>query len=255
MNTTGLSTVDYFLSDEVCLPTGAASDGGFTEKILHLPHSHLCYAPGLVREMPAAGTVAPCLHNGYVTFGSFNNFAKVTDETLLLWREILEEVKDSRLIIKGKICSIPSGQAIVRERLAKLGICLSRVELLPYSPDYLEAYRGVDIALDTMPYNGGLTTCEALYMGVPVISIRGYSHGSRFGASILTNAGVKELVAENDVGYVRRAVQLGNSPELIGAYHSRLRADLIKSPLMDGRQYMRELEAAYRKIWENFCAI
>ena len=255
MNTTGLSAVDYFLSDEVCLPAGEKTDCGFTEKILRLPHSHLCYAPDFVREVPSAGTEAPCIRNGYVTFGSFNNFAKATEETLMLWRGILEQVEDSRLILKGKICSIPSGQAIVRERLSRLGICLERVELRPYSPDYLEQYRDVDIALDTMPYNGGLTTCEALYMGVPVISMRGRSHGARFGASILTNAGIRELVTENSVDYVRRAVQLGNSPELIAAYHSGLRANLLKSPLMNGSQYMKELEAAYREMWENFCTI
>ena len=92
-------------------------------------------------------------------------------------------------------------------------------------------------------------------MGVPVISLRGRSHGARFGASILTNAGVRELVAENDINYVRRAVQLGNAPELIGAYHSGLRANLLRSPLMDAEGYMRELEAGYRRIWQNFCTI
>jgi predicted O-linked N-acetylglucosamine transferase (SPINDLY family) len=125
----------------------------------------------------------------------------------------------------------------------------------PYSPDYLEQYRDIDIALDTMPYNGGLTTCEALFMGVPVVSQRGRRHGSRFGASILVNAGVKELVVENDINYVRRAVQLGNSPELIGAYHSGLRANLLKSPLMDVKNYMQELERGYCAIWRNFCTI
>ena len=253
MNTTGLSTVDYFLSDEVCLPTGEVTAEGFTEKILRLPSSHLCYRPGFAREIPAAGTEAPCLRNGYVTFGSFNNFAKVTDETLLMWRSILDQVADSRLVIKGKICSIPSGQAIVRDRLARLGVNMARIELRPYSPDYLEQYRDIDIALDAMPYNGGLTTCEALYMGVPVVSLRGRSHGSRFGASILTNAGVRELVVENDLNYVRRAVQLGKSPELVGAYHSGLRANLLKSPLMDSKKYMNELQNGYRQIWKNFC--
>ena len=139
--------------------------------------------------------------------------------------------------------------------MSRLSFDLSRVEFRPYSPDYLEQYRDIDIALDTMPYNGGLTTCEALYMGVPVISLRGRSHGARFGASILTNAGVRELVAENDINYVRRAVQLGNAPELIGAYHSGLRANLLRSPLMDAEGYMRELEAGYRCIWQNFCTI
>ena len=255
MNTTGLSTIDYFLSDEICLPTGDGAAAGFTEQVIRLPHSHLCYAPGAVREMPSAGFEAPCLSKGYVTFGSFNNFAKVTDETLLLWRGIIDQVRDSRMVIKGKICSIPSGVERVQERLRRLSFDLERVELRPYSPDYLEQYRDIDIALDAMPYNGGLTTCEALYMGVPVVSIRGRSHGSRFGASILTNAGVRELVVENDLNYVRRAVQLGNAPELIGAYHSGLRANLLKSPLMDAKNYMQELESAYRQTWQNFCII
>ena len=92
-------------------------------------------------------------------------------------------------------------------------------------------------------------------MGVPVVSIRGRRHGSRFGASILVNAGVKELVVENDINYVRRAVQLGNSPELIGAYHSGLRANMLKSPLMDVKGYMAELERGYCEIWRNFCTI
>lgn len=254
MNTTGVSAIDYFLSDETCIPTGddgAAS--GFTEKILRLPHSHLCYAPGFVRELPEAGSEAPVLRNGYVTFGSFNNIAKVTDEMLLLWRGILDQVRNSKLVIKGKLCSIPSGEQLLRRRLQRLHFELARVEFRPYSPDYLEQYRDIDIALDTAPYNGGATTCEALFMGVPVITLRGRSHTSRFGASILVNAGVEELVVENDLNYVRRAVQLGNSPQLIGAYHSGLRANLLKSPLMDADGYMRELEAAYRAVWRNFC--
>jgi predicted O-linked N-acetylglucosamine transferase (SPINDLY family) len=255
MNTTGLSTVDYFLSDEVCLPYGDMAEQGFTEKILRLPHSHLCYVPGAVREIPPAGTEAPCLKNGFITFGSFNNLAKVTDETLLLWRGILEQVHSSKLVLKGKICSIDSGRAILRDRLKRLSFDLARVEMRPYSPDYMEQYRDIDIALDTMQYNGGLTTCEALFMGVPVVSLRGRRHGSRFGASILVNAGVKELVVENDINYVRRAVQLGNSPELIGAYHSGLRANLLKSPLMDVKNYMQELESGYCAIWRNFCTI
>ena len=132
---------------------------------------------------------------------------------------------------------------------------MTRVELRPYSPDYLEQYRDIDIALDTAPYNGRLTTCEALYMGVPVISIRGRTHGARFGASILTNAGVRELVVENDINYVRRAVQLAESPKLIEAYHAGLRTNMKRSPLMDIQSYMRALEDAYVEIWKKFCDI
>ena len=114
---------------------------------------------------------------------------------------------------------------------------------------YLEQYNDIDIALDTAPYNGGVTTCEALFMGVPVITMRGRTHGSRFGASLLVNAGVQELVVENDINYVRRAVQVGNSPQLIGAYHSGLRANVLKSPLMDIKGYMHDLELMYRGMW------
>ncbi len=253
-NTTGLRTVDYFLSDEVCVPSGdTLAASGFTEKILRLPHSHFCYAPEEIRTMPIDGRDAPVRTNHYVTFGSFNNFAKVTDEILLLWRSILETVRDARLVIKGKICSIDSGIEIVKQRLSVVGCDLSRIEFRPYSPDYLEQYRDIDIALDTAPYNGGLTTCEALYMGVPVISLRGRTHGARFGASILTNAGVRELVVENGLNYVRRAVQLAESPSLIEAYHMGLRDNMKRSPLMDMRGYMCELEAAYQRIWKEFC--
>ena len=253
-NTTGLRTVDYFLSDEVCIPSGdTLAASGFTEKILRLPHSHFCYAPEEIRTMPMDGRDAPVRTNHYVTFGSFNNFAKVTDEILLLWRSILETVSDARLVIKGKICSIDSGIEIVKQRLSVVGCDLSRIEFRPYSPDYLEQYRDIDIALDTAPYNGGLTTCEALYMGVPVISLRGRTHGARFGASILTNAGVRELVVENGLNYVRRAVQLAESPSLIEAYHMGLRDNMKRSPLMDMKGYMRELEAAYQRIWQEFC--
>lgn len=253
-NTTGLHTVDYFLSDEVCIPKGdTAAESGFTERILRLPHSHLCYAPEDIRTMPESGVEAPVRRNGYVTFGSFNNFAKVTDEILLLWRGILESVRDSRIVIKSKICSIDDGKDFLKKRLSLLNFDLSRVELRPYSPDYLEQYRDIDIALDTAPYNGGLTTCEALYMGVPVISMRGRTHGARFGASILINAGLRELVVENDINYVRRAVQLAESPKLIEAYHAGLRTNMKRSPLMDAKSYMRALGDAYMKVWKDFC--
>ena len=255
-NTTGVDTIDYFLSDEICIPYGdTTAESGFTEQILRMPHSHLCYAPEEIRPMPKIGFEAPVRRNGYVTFGSFNNFAKVTDETLLLWRGILESVHDSRVVIKGKICSIDAGKDFLKKRLSLLSYDMTRVELRPYSPDYLEQYRDIDIALDTAPYNGGLTTCEALYMGVPVISIRGRTHGARFGASILTNAGVRELVVENDINYVRRAVQLAESPKLIEAYHAGLRTNMKRSPLMDMQSYMRALEDAYVEIWKKFCDI
>ncbi len=251
MNTTGLHTVNYFLSDMCCLPKAEPAND-FTEAVLRLPHCHLCYVPETVRKMPSVEEPSAYGRNGYITFGSFNNFAKVTDDTLLLWRAILERVPASRLVIKGKICSIPSGRAIVSERLLKLGMDVSCIELRPYSPDYLEQYRDIDIALDSMPYNGGLTTCEALFMGVPVISLRGHSHGSRFGASILENVGLAELVAEHETEYVAKAVRLALSPQNLSRLHACLRANMQESSLMDAKQYMHNIEALYHEIWDRY---
>ena len=251
MNTTGLPMVDYFFSDAVCLPVDE-SVRGFTESIVRLPHSHFCFAPSVVRDFPASGLRAPFERNRYITFGSFNNFSKVTAQTLQLWRGIMEQVPESRLVIKSKICSIESGREIVRQRLQALHMNLARVEMRPYSPDYLEQYRDIDIALDTSPYTGGATTCEALYMGVPVVTLRGRTHGARFGASILESAGVPELVADSDMDYVKRAVQIASSPEVLGTFHARLRETMEQSPLMDGLAYMKGVEQAYYKIWAKY---
>ena len=249
MATTGLRAVDYFLSDIYCSPWDMGARG-FTEQVLRMPHSHLCYAP-VLRAMPKPAAEAPFVKNGYVTFGSFNNFAKVSDDMLALWRGVLERMKKARLVIKSKICSIPAGQKIVQERLRRFGIPLSQVELRPYSPDYLEQYREIDIALDTMPYTGGVTTCEALYMGVPVITKAGGTHGSRFSASILENAGLSQLAAHGEMEYVRKAVELANSPDLLRRLHRDLRARMEASPLMDAKRYMKDLETIYREIAED----
>ena len=252
--TTGLKAIDYFLSDHNCMPEkGEPPD--FTEKILRIKGCHLCYAPGIIRDIPDAGFRAPVLKNGYVTYGSFNNFAKVSDAVLYAWRAILEEVADSRLVIKGKICSIDSGVKILTDKLKLMSFPLDRIELRPYSPDYLEQYRDIDVALDTFPYTGGLTTCEALYMGVPVIVLRGKSHGSRFGTSILTAADLPELIAINPMDYIKKAVQIGQQKAFIAGYHAGLREQLLKSVLMDAKNYMIELEKCYREIWRKLCKV
>lgn len=241
--TTGLDTVDYFLSDKICSPTDVA----FTEKILRLDTCCFCYAPGLIREIPDTAP-APMLKNNFVTFASFNNFAKVSDDVLYVWRAILDGVPNSRLILKGKIFSLDDGRELVLERLKHLSFPIDRVEFRAYSPDYLEQYRDVDIALDTFPYTGGTTTCEALYMGVPVITLRGKTHGSRIGASIMTAADITELITATPMDYIKKAIQLSRREDLIAAYHEQLRKHLANSALMDGQRYMREVEKFYRKV-------
>ncbi len=244
--TTGLSTTDYFLSDKICSPE--TSPNVFTEKILRLNPCNLCYAPDLIREMPQVEIRPPFMKNNFVTFGSFNNFAKVSDDVLYIWRAILDNVPRSRLVLKGKIFSLDEGKAIVRERFGKISFPIDRVEFRPYSPDYLEQYRDIDIALDTFPYTGGTTTCEALYMGVPVITLRGKTHGSRLGASILVAANVAELVTSSPMDYIKKATTLSRRKDLIAAYHVGLRENLKSSALMDAQHYMRELEKIYTTI-------
>ncbi len=249
MATTGLRAVDYFLSDVYCSPWDMGARG-FLEKVLRMPHSHLCYAP-VLRDMPKSGGEAPFVKNGYITFGSFNNFTKVSDDMLALWRGVLERMKGARFVVKSKICSIPAGRKIVEERLRRFGIPLAQVELRPYSPDYLEQYTDIDIALDTFPYTGGVTTCEALYMGVPVITKAGGTHGSRFSTSILENTGLSQLVARGEMEYVRKAVELADSPDILRRLHRDLRTRMEASPLMDAKRYMKDLENIYREIAED----
>jgi len=243
-NTTGLSAVDYILTDKYCDPEMDGNE--FTEKLIRLPHSHFCYSP--VQKMPDLKNT-PAKENGYITFGCFNNFNKVTDQMLLLWGQILQRIENSKIILKSKIFASEEGRMLVRERFITLGIPTERVELRPFTPDYLVQYRDMDIALDTYPYTGGATTCEALYMGVPVITLCGHRHGSRFGYSLLKNANLSELIAMNEKEYVEKAVILASDIDLLNGLHTNLRQLLASSSLMNRNQYIEDVEAAYEQIW------
>lgn len=254
INTTGLDKIDFFLTDQVCCPKGVGNNF-LIEMPLRMDRCHLCYAPDVMRDIKYQGGNAPVFSKGYITFASFNNFAKVTDQQLLMWRNILDGVKYSRLIIKSKTCSVPDGQAIIRKRFAQIGGDISRLELRPFSPDYLMQYKEVDIALDTYPYNGGLTTCDALFMGVPVISMAGCSHGSRYGETLLKAVGLPELVADGERTYISKAIQLARNVEVLNKLHKELPGMMRSSSLMDGKSYMRDLEDKYIKIWNAYCKV
>ena len=242
--TTGLPAVDYMIGD-VWLdgaPAGIKEAPFFTEKLLVLSHTHLCYTPEA--GAPPAGA-APCLRKGFVTFGSFNAFAKASDETLAAWAQILAAVPESRLLLKSAAFSSEEGCTAALERLQAAGIEPARVELRPDTREYLHEYHDVDIALDTFPYPGGGTTFDALYMGVPVVTLTGDSHGTRFGCSILANLGLEDLAAADAADYVRKAAALAEDTELLAALHRNLRPMMEKSPLMDGASYVAALEAGY----------
>ncbi len=168
---------------------------------------------GLMRRPPTRPDVAPapCLTAGHVTFGCFNNFAKVMDPMLALWGRILLELPTSRLCIKGKGFSDPAVRQSSMERFVRLGLPADRVDLLEHTAgakEHLAPYHSVDVALDTFPYHGTTTTCEALWMGVPVISLVGMAHRSRVGASLLGSVGHPEWATDNEEKYLRAAVAL-----------------------------------------------
>ncbi len=247
-NTTGLKSVDYFLTDHYVDPPGE-SDPFFSEKLLRLSRTHWCYTKRI--EAPAC-VPAPCRENGYITFCCFNNFAKVTDQVLGLWAEIMRLVPKSRLVLKNAAFGNMYARLHILQRLGKSGLDLLRVEFRTATVTHMSEYQEMDIALDTMPYVGGATTCEALYMGVPVITLKGGRHGARFGVSILENIGFPEWIAQNEAQYIEKAVQLAGETAFLDQLHrGELRERMESSPLMDAGLYMQDLERAYKEIWNN----
>jgi len=164
----------------------------------------------------------------------------------------MNSVNDSRLLLKCQIFISQQVVEMVKIRLENLGYDLSRVIFMPATDDYMEQYQLIDIALDTYPYPGGGTTCDALYMGVPVISLYGEQHGTRFGYSILKNVGLEDLAVRTESEYVAKAIALADDKELLDALHRNLRHRLLDSPLMDETGYMQDLEKAYQDIYREF---
>ncbi|WP_288322078.1 hypothetical protein [uncultured Selenomonas sp.] len=245
-DTTGVPAMDYVLGDPVCDPPG--TEELFFENILRLPHTHLCFTPP-ERFAPYENMVRR--PHTPVVFGSFNNFSKITDGTLRLWAKILREVPDTRFVLKN-VNDDAEPLERMRARAAQAGIDPQRLDLRPGTRDYLRDYLDVDVILDTYPYQGGGTTCEALFMGLPVVTRAGTRHGARFGASLLQNTGLGELVADTADAYVERAILLARDGELLAALHGAVHRMMRASPLMNGAQYVRDVEAAYETIWEHY---
>ncbi|HTV47340.1 MAG TPA: tetratricopeptide repeat protein [Phycisphaerae bacterium] len=245
---TGLSTVDYRLTDSFMDPPGL-NDAFYTEESIRLPDCFWCYDPmdsePQVNELPA-------LKNGFVTFGCMNHFCKVNSGVLKLWAKVLGKVKNSRLIILSYPGSFRMG---ILQAFKENGIDSSRVEFVDRRrrPEYLKLFHQLDVLLDTFPYNGHTTTCDALWMGVPVVSLYGPTAVSRGAYSILANAGLKNMAAENQEDYVRIAADLAADPARLAEMRSNLREQLRLSPLMDAKRFARNVEAAYRKTWLKWC--
>lgn len=228
--TTGLANVDLRISDAAIDPPGHEACN--TEALLRMPGGMFCYRP----DHDADPGPPPLLRNGHVTFGSFNAIAKVGDATLAQWAAALQQVPGSRLLLKTRALDQPGICDALRERMAALGIDPGRLLLNPWRPDlgsHLELYREVDIALDTFPYNGATTTCEALWMGVPVISRRGATHTARMGASLLGAIGRDDWIADDVPGFAAAAAMLAADGSALATFRRDARTRLRASPLMD----------------------
>lgn len=250
-NTTGLGTMDYRITDNLADPTGQ-TDHLHAEELTRLPQSFLCYQPP--EESPEVSK-SPARNTGYVTFGSFNDRAKVTPEAVRIWSAILKSVSNSRLILKSKALNDIGTRQTLWEMFSKNGVVSERIELVGYLPfeQHLKLYNRIDIGLDTFPYNGTTTTCEAMWMGVPVITLAGDFHASRVGASLLSNVGMPELVSASAEDYIEKAAKLANNLDRLQDLRINLRPLMARSPLMDATDFTRALEAAYRQMWHRWC--
>jgi protein O-GlcNAc transferase len=227
------------------------SDTLCREKLIRLPHAAWCYQGLQIDRSADKSASAP------VTFGSFNNFSKITTPMLELWAEILRLTPNSRLLIKAKALACKSANQQVRQILENAGVTFDRLELQSWRTSYEEhlvAYGKVDIALDTFPYHGTTTTCEALWMGVPVITLAGETHICRVGVSLLTSVGLPELIAGSPEQYVQLVVDLAKDASRLRRLRSELRERMLASPLMDASGFARNVESAYRRMWQSWCA-
>jgi predicted O-linked N-acetylglucosamine transferase (SPINDLY family) len=242
-DTTGMAEIDYLVSDRVHTP--AADARFFRERIVWLPHCRFAYAP-VISPTPS---VAPRSRRGHVTFGSFNRHAKITADVLATWRAVLAAVPDSRLQLRASAYRGAGTVAWLRERWARAGLPVDRIDFLPYLPlaDAMRAYADIDIALDTFPYNGGATTCDAIAHGVPVIALLGERMIARQSAALLHAAGHPEWIAATTQEYVALAVRLAAATDY-NATRDALFHGVPGSALCDVRGFARALERAFRAM-------
>ena len=251
-NTTGLTAIDYRLTDVWADPPGT-SDKLHTESLVRLPHGFLCFQP--LQGSPPVSEL-PMRESGNITFGSFNNSAKVNDEVIRLWSRILHSLPGSRLILKSPQLSDEWLKKWYLHAFKRQGIESHRMEIhgrTITSHDHLSLYQKVDLALDPFPYNGTTTTCEALWMGVPVVVKEGDNHAGRVGVSLLTNVGLTEFIARTNEDYVRICVELAQNQERLSKLRVGMRERLQESPLLDSDSFATDIENAYRGMWESYC--
>lgn len=249
--TTGVKQMDYLLTNAYAEPVGMTEHLS-TETLWRLPESYCVYRPG--QNSPEVVDVAPCVERGYITFGCFNNLAKVTEDVIRVWSKILLAVPDSRLMLEWTTFSDPALCDEFASRFARYGVGRERLELVPRRKEnQYKLYNQIDIALDPFPCNGGTTGFDTIWMGVPYITLAGHHLMSRMGVMILSNVGLTSLIAGNEDEYVGLAVQLAQDRDRLFELRHGLREKMLTSPLMDAPRFARHFEAALSGMWQQWC--
>lgn len=248
-NTTGLATMDYRITDACSDPPGM-TESLHTETLIRMPEVAYCYQPTASPDV----NPLPALRTRQVTFASFNYLAKITPEVVALWSRIMKSLPQSRLLLLAGAAG--QGTERVRQLFEDQGIGTDRVEFLPrrIRPEFLGFHNRVDICLDPFPYNGGITTCDALWMGIPTVTLEGKTYISRQGISLLTTVGLKEWIAKTPDDYANIAIRWARALPRLQKLRAGLRDRMKASPLTDGPRFTRNLEAAYRTMWEKWLA-
>ena len=248
-NTTGLSAIDYRFTDIIADPIGEA-DELHSETLVRLANGFQCYQGN---KTVHSNSELPFKSRGHITFGSFNNLTKVTPEVIKAWSHILHALPKSCLVLKAK--QLRHNTSHYLDCFKQEGISEDRIKLYGYLPsmdDHLELYNKIDICLDPFPYNGATTTCEALWMGVPVITLLGDRHVGRVGASILTNVGLTDFIAQDIDGYIQLAVEMAANTSYLKEIRKGLRERMQGAPLCDARSFASDVEGAYQEMWRCY---
>ena len=247
---TGMTFIDYFLADPISVPE--QNRAHFTEKVWYLPKTRLCFTPPSP-DIAQESTPLPALSNGFVTFGCFQTISKMTDPILALWTKILRRCPNSQLMIKNhQIKDLISKQDLMTQ-LKKHHIPLECIVFEEGSPreDYLAAYGRVDFILDTFPFTGGTTTCEALWMGVPTLTLTGNTLLERQGMSLLSCVGLEDWIATNEEDYINKAVNHAKQLDKLAQLRGQLRPQMRESPLMDAPLFASDFTHALQEIWQD----
>ncbi len=249
-NTTGMTRIDYRLTDAIADPPGPA-DALSSERLVRLPAGFHCFIPPAAAPDPGP---LPAGHDGAITFGSLNALAKLSDATLAAWARVLDATPGSRLMIRRSGLAAAAARDALAARCAAHGIDGARLHLVPGGAGgSFEAYRGIDLALDCFPYNGTTTICDALWMGVPVVTWRGDRHSARVGASLLHRVGLDALVGGSVDDFVAIAARLAGDRAALSDLRATLRGRMAASPLCDGPGFARAVGEAFRRMWQERC--